>query len=232
MTNPLYFWLILVSISAIQCHSTKQVLPDMTGQEYTYLALGDSYTIGESVVPQERYPVQLANQLRKSGISIQDPTIIATTGWTTLDLARAMGEAAHQQRPYSLVSLLIGVNDQYQNKPFDQYETNFRNLLDMAIELAGGDMDKVMVISIPDYAYTPFGQKQDPEKISQELDAYNAVNREITNQYNITYFDITPISRLGLIRPELVAGDQLHPSGTMYAEWVELMKDEVIDKFK
>ena len=232
MTNPMHFWLILMSFSAVQCHSTKQVLPDITGQGYTYLALGDSYTIGERVLPQERYPVQLANQLRNSGISIQDPTIIATTGWTTLDLARAMGEANHQQRPYSLVSLLIGVNDQYQNKPFDQYETNFRNLLEMAIELAGGDRDRVFVVSIPDYAYTPFGQNQDPEKISRELDDYNEVNRAITNQYNITYFDITPISRLGLMRPELVAADQLHPSGIMYAEWVEFMKDEIFGKFK
>lgn len=199
---------------------------------FTYLALGDSYTIGESVHDDERYPVQLTEELRSRGMVMLDPMVIATTGWTTLDLKSAIEQAGLERRTFDLVSLLIGVNDQYQGKIFEEYGPNFRVLLESAIALAGGNPQKVFVISIPDYAYTPFGQKKDPQKISRELDEYNRINRSLAEEYNITYFDITPISRRGLDIPELVADDGLHPSGMMYSQWVDLMAEDVLKKLE
>ncbi|MBK8501405.1 MAG: SGNH/GDSL hydrolase family protein [Saprospiraceae bacterium] len=213
----------------INCSSSKQGLNSMS-KEINYLALGDSYTIGESVGEQERYPMQLAANLRDQHFNMGDPRIIAKTGWTTMNLAEAIDDANLDGQTFDLVSLLIGVNDQYQSKLFSDYEPHFRKLLDKAISLAGGQGENVFVISIPDYAHTPFGQKKDPTKISQELNAYNEVNERVAREYGITYFNITPISRNGLQKPELVAADGLHPSGTMYKEWVDLMAGGVREK--
>lgn len=204
--------------------------PMNTNDQISYLALGDSYTIGESVGDDERYPVQLTEELRSRGIDMLDPVVIATTGWTTLDLKSAMEKAELKGRTFGLVSLLIGVNDQYQGKIFEEYEPNFRMLLESAIALAGGNPEKVFVISIPDYAFTPFGQQRNTEKITRELNAYNATNKLIVDQYNVSYFDITPISRLGLEDPTLVAADGLHPSAEMYRRWVESFIDDVYKK--
>lgn len=195
-----------------------------------YLALGDSYTIGQSVNYEERYPVQLTRRLQQVDISISDPTIIAKTGWTTSQLKQAIADATLRES-YDLVSLLIGVNNQYQNKPIELYRTEFRALLEMSIMLAGMDTSRVFVLSIPDYAFTPFGQSTNPQKISKELDMYNKINREITEEYGIDYFDITPISRKGLEDPALVASDRLHPSGKMYQRWVDLIVDAIVAKF-
>lgn len=194
-----------------------------------YLALGDSYTIGESVKYEERYPVQLVQQLRQKGFTIAEPTIIARTGWTTTQLKTAI-QQAKLEKEYDLVSLLIGVNNQYQGMKIDFYKTEFQELLKKAIELAGGDNRRVFVISIPDYAYTPFGRNS--TSISKEIDAYNAINLSITAYYGITYFDITPISRKGLEQPNLIATDDLHPSGIMYAQWVDLMFPTVLAKLQ
>lgn len=183
-----------------------------------YLALGDSYTIGESVAPEERWPVQLAHQLRQRGKEVEGPTIIATTGWRTDNLQNGM-TIARLQPEYDLVSLLIGVNNQYQGRPLAQYQTEFEALLREAIRLARGNKANVFVVSIPDYGYTPFGQPQQ-EKISRELDAFNQANRALTEQLGVTYIYITDISRQGLQDPALVAADGLHPSGKMYGLWV------------
>ena len=189
-----------------------------------FLALGDSYTIGESVSENERWPVQLKDSLGKKGISVSDPTIIATTGWRTDQLKEAMNSLDSFE--YDVVSLLIGVNNQYQEKSAESYHPEFEELLNLAVERAEGDKDRVFVVSIPDYGYTPFG-KTNQEKISGDLDEYNAINRSITKEYGIRYFDITPVSRRGLNHPDLVAGDGLHPSGKQYSLWVaEIMKDE------
>ncbi len=184
-----------------------------------YLALGDSYTIGESVAEGERWPVQLAAQLRGKGIEIDNPRIIATTGWRTDNLKNAIN-IAQIKETYDLVSLLIGVNNQYQGKPVDQYAVEYEDLLKTAIALAGGNKAKVFVVSIPDYGFTPFG-KPKQEKISKELDEFNEVNKRITESYGIQYFNITDISRDGLDDPELVASDGLHPSGKQYKLWVD-----------
>ncbi len=191
------------------------------GDSLSYLALGDSYTIGESVDPGDRYPVQLAGELTVNGIAISSPDIVATTGWTTLDLSEAMDVRQIEDNRYDLVSLLIGVNDQYQGKDIAAYPDNFRSLLKRSIALADGAVERVFVISIPDYAFTPFGQERDSAKISADIDAYNEINRKIAHEMGVRYFDITPISRLGLDEPALVAKDGLHPSGNMYQRWVE-----------
>jgi lysophospholipase L1-like esterase len=180
-----------------------------------YLALGDSYTIGESVPATERFPVQLAREL-----GLGDPEIIAKTGWTTDELNAAI-DAAHPQGPYDLVTLLIGVNNQYRGRDAEQYRGEFTALLQRAIGFAGGDAKKVVVVSIPDWGVTPFAEGRDRAKIATEIDQYNAINREETSRAGARYVDITPISRGN--DPTLVAGDGLHPSGKQYTEWVRLI---------
>lgn len=185
-----------------------------------YLALGDSYTIGESVPEEDRAPVQLVRQLRQNGLTFADPDIIAKTGWKTEDLIKAI----RKQKPdddYDLVSLLIGVNNQYRQKPMDIYKKEFDLLLQEAISLTSGDdPKKVLVISIPDYGYTPFGEAMQ-EQISRELDQYNAINEKISVSYGVWYVDITDISRGSIATNGLIAGDNLHPSAFQYELWVK-----------
>lgn len=190
-----------------------------------FLALGDSYTIGESVAVDERWPVQLTNALRKKGIPCSYPQIIATTGWRTDDLKYAI-EKAGLKPEYTLVSLLIGVNNYYQGKSAGSYAPEFEELLHTAIALAGGDKSRVFVVSIPDYGFTPFG-KDKQQTISTGIDAFNSVNKSIAQKLGVKYIYITDISRKGLTEPDLVAGDGLHPSGKMYSAWVERMHDIV-----
>lgn len=190
-------------------------------QSMKYLALGDSYTIGESVAEQDRWPNQLAAALQAKGKAIDPPTIIATTGWRTDNLKNAI-DIARLKPEYDLVSLLIGVNNQYQGKPLDVFKVEFEELLNTAIRLAKGDKAHVFVVSIPDYGYTPFG-KSKQEKISRELDAFNAASEEIAKKYGVRYVYITDISRKGLEQPDLVASDELHPSGKMYKAWVDVI---------
>ncbi|MEO1262981.1 MAG: SGNH/GDSL hydrolase family protein [Bacteroidota bacterium] len=188
---------------------------------FTYLALGDSYTIGHSVPENERFPVQLSSVLNAAGYEVTDTRIVAKTGWTTDELQAGIANETGLSSAYHFVSLLIGVNNQYRNRPVETYEPEFTSLLERAIEFAAGNKDRVFVVSIPDYAYTPFGDGN--TNISDGIDIYNATNKEITEAMGVRYFDITPISREGLDRPELVASDGLHPSGEQYRRWVELM---------
>lgn len=197
---------------------------------FEYLALGDSYTIGESVEVNSRYPEQLADSLAARGLPYFDVTIVAQTGWTTDELEEGINQTSGLRTNYSLVSLLIGVNNQFRGRDVATYKPDFESLLNQAIAFAGGDRNKVIVISIPDYAYTPFGGG-DPS-ISEGIDIYNAANKTIAAQYGIKYFDITPISRMGLDNTDLVAADGLHPSGLQYTKWVELMINEVEQLFR
>ncbi len=186
-----------------------------------FLALGDSYTIGEAVTHDERWPVQLVSELRKRNIHFANPDIIATTGWRTDELIRAISE----QRPphdYDMVSLLIGVNNLYQGRPIEQYAAEFEELLKTAIELGNANKENVFVLSVPDYGFTPFGKEKQSD-ISRDTDLFNEVNRHIALTYGITYFNITDISRNGLKTPQLIASDNLHPSGQMYSEWVRII---------
>jgi len=193
---------------------------------FRFLALGDSYTIGESVAESERWPVQLADQLRAGGVNIQPPEIIARTGWTTSELNRAIDEV-DPHGPYDLVSLLIGVNNQYRGYPQENYRAEFAVLLDRAVGFAGSDPRKVLVLSIPDWGMTPFGERDGRDTISAEIDAFNAINRQISKERGVRYIDITPISRLSI--DGLVANDDLHPSGKQYGMWVDLTLPEACE---
>lgn len=192
---------------------------EMQEQRKTYLALGDSYTIGESVSESERWPVQLAAKMTEKGISMTDPKIIATTGWRTDQLKAAIEGDKELAESYDMVSLLIGVNNQYQGKSVESFAPEFEELLQMAIKLAGDDASSVFVVSIPDYGKTPFGAAKE-QQIEKELDAYNKVSKAICRKYKVKYFNITPGSRRAKTDPELIASDNLHPSGKMYREWV------------
>ena len=182
-----------------------------------YLALGDSYTIGESVPESERYPVQLARELKMG-----EPEIIAKTGWTTDELNAAI-DKADPHGPYDLVTLLIGVNNQYRGRSADEYRTQFVALLQRAIGFAGGKTKNVVVVSIPDWGVTPFAKGRDRAKIALEIDQFNAINREETLRAGARYVDITPESRQAANDAALVAGDGLHPSGKMYSEWTRMI---------
>lgn len=185
-----------------------------------FLALGDSYTIGQSVSQKDSWPYQFRSFLADAGVSIDTIAIIAQTGWTTSNLKNAIA-AVNPKGKFNLVSLLIGVNNQYQGMDQSTYIAEFEELLNTAIELAGSK-ENVFVVSIPDYGFTPFG-KSNQAKITEEINAYNAINQSITSTYNVAYFNITEISRQGLVNPDLVASDGLHPSGEMYRLWVDLI---------
>ena len=185
-----------------------------------YLALGDSYTIGERVSAKHRCPNQLSGLLEAEGIQT-DITIIARTGWTVDELWEGI-QAAPPEGTYDLVTLLIGVNDQFRGYPLGSYREKFRFILSKAILYAGGHPDKVIVLSIPDWGFSPFAAARgDTEPISQEIDEFNAVNLEETQSVGARYVDVTIISRMALDDFELIAGDRLHPSGKMYKLWAE-----------
>jgi lysophospholipase L1-like esterase len=192
-----------------------------------YLALGDSYTIGESIDAAGRWPVQLAALLRRRGLAVAEPEIVARTGWTTAELSAGI-DAAAPRGPFALVSLLIGVNDQYRGGSPQEYRPGFAALLRRAIAFAGGEPGRVMVLSIPDWSVTPFAAAsgRDPARIAGQLRRFNDVNREETQRAGARYVDITPQSRRALGNRALLAGDGLHPSAAMYAEWARLALPE------
>ena len=183
-----------------------------------YLALGDSYTIGESVAPDEAFPFQLAARLRAQGLDLAEPEIIARTGWTTDELQAAIDERA-PRGPYDVVTLLIGVNNQYRERAAETYLPEFRALLEQAIAFAGQRAARVIVISIPDWGVTPFGRAR--ENVAAEIDAYNVINRAATLRLGAHYIEITQDSRRALNDASLIAADGLHPSAKMYGEWVD-----------
>jgi lysophospholipase L1-like esterase len=195
----------------------------------SYLALGDSYTIGESVEPAGRWPMQLAAALRAEGIAIDgiavaSPRIIAATGWTTDELSAAIDTAEPLGEDHALVSLLIGVNNQYRGRAVDEYAHEFAILLERAIGFAGRRSDRVFVLAIPDWGVTPFAANsgRDTAAIARELDAYNAAAAKICADRGVAFIDIAPISRARGAEPAMLADDGLHPSAAMYAEWTRL----------
>ena len=185
-----------------------------------YLALGDSYTIGESAEEFERWPNQLADFLKAGGIPTE-VDIVARTGWTTQELWE--GIQAQQVEPaYDLVSLLIGVNNQYRGYDINEYREQFVFLLNKAVEYAAGNPKHVIVLSIPDWGVTPFARGHNLEQIAKDIDAFNRVNQEETERAGAFYIDITPLSREAAQDASLTASDGLHPSGKMYSEWAKL----------
>jgi lysophospholipase L1-like esterase len=219
----------LLFLALFTCRCTKKASPSVPepvitmSKKFTYLALGDSYTIGESVKESERFPNQLADSLRTDGIKISTVKIIARTGWTTDELQTAITTSGlTADSTFDMVSLLIGVNNQYRGRSVEEYKPSFTALLERAIKFAGGKKERVVVVSIPDYAYTPFGRGN--PTISAGIDQYNTVNEAITRSLGVAYAQITPISREGLSDPTLVASDGLHPSGKQYGRWVGVIK--------
>lgn len=218
--------ILLFTLSFISCgflekdNSSKNI-------SYTYLALGDSYTIGESVCEGCNYPKQLTDSLNKTSNKKTSVKIIAKTGWTTTDLLSAI-RSENPTKDYNLVTLLIGVNNQYQGKPFSIYEKEFSELLELAISFAQGKPENVIVVSIPDYAFTPFGSKSEKfQTITSELIRYNAFAKKVAAEKGVHFEDITPITQKGLEDPKLVASDGLHPSEVAYKRFVEKFFAEV-----
>jgi len=194
----------------------------------SYLALGDSYTIGESVPNNQRWPVLLSKALRSEGHTIQAPRIIAKTGWRTDHLLKAMQSELNPTTKYDLVSVLIGVNNQFQRKSIETYENDLRTLFDQAIAYSKKGKAGVFVLSIPDYGATPYGAPR-AESIGQAIDKWNAVYQKVSREYQLPWYDITPISRKATENKSLIAGDGLHPSGKMYQLWVTEMASKVIE---
>jgi lysophospholipase L1-like esterase len=197
----------------------NKIVPSDNKSNISYLALGDSYTIGQGVEENERFPVQLMKRLNDSDVKIDSPTIIARTGWTTDELARGI-EDANLTGTYDLVTLLIGVNNQYRGRDTVEYRRQFRELLNKAVGFANGFEKRVIVISIPDYGVTPFGISN-AERIGADIDIFNNINREETELKKANYVYITSISRAAKDDPSLIAKDGLHPSGKMYSFWVD-----------
>lgn len=180
------------------------------------------------MVVNERWPVQLKNSLISKGVFTDTLRIIATTGWRTDNLLNAISGQNLKNQNFNLVSLLIGVNNQFQGTPFTQYTTEFPALLDSALSFAGGIASHVFVVSIPDYAYTPYGQSTaNPSQITTQIAQYNQFAKSVAASKNVKFFNITPISQQGLQYPNYVANDGLHPSGIQYSKWVKLMLDSI-----
>jgi len=193
-------------------------------KKHTYLALGDSYTIGESVVAAENFPNQTVTLLNNSSLNFQPARIIARTGWTTDELEAGIiaTNSMDSLLPlYNFVSLLIGVNNQYRGRSVDNYKPEFEELVKKAIQFAGGKVDHVIVLSIPDWGVTPFAVGLDRKKIAMQIDTYNEANKLITQKYKVTYIDINHGTREAANDTSLLSGDGLHPSGKAYKKWSE-----------
>jgi len=195
-------------------------------KQLTWLALGDSYTIGEAVQEDMRFAAQAIAILKADGFNFSEPRYIAATGWTSQDLLNAIRPQALSAR-YDIVSLLIGVNDQYQHLDTAGYQARFTECLDAAIRFAGNNRDQVLVLSIPDYSVTPFATDKDTAQIAKEIDEFNAINKAITLSYDISYVEITALSREAKEDTSLIATDGLHPSGKEYAKWATLLATEI-----
>lgn len=207
------FALFLISISNQNCAQKIE-----NAKSLKYVALGDSYTIGESVCETCNFPTQLQQQLESSIKQEIELNIIAQTGWTTTNLISAI-DKKNVKPEFDLVTLLIGVNNQYQHKDFSIYETEFPALVNKAIALGKGEKKNVIVVSIPDYGFTPFGKRKTTE-ISREIDRYNAFAEVYCKQHQIQFVNITDITKQGLENPKLVAADGLHPSKLAYSKFV------------
>jgi lysophospholipase L1-like esterase len=198
---------------------------------YSYLALGDSYTIGEAVPLYEGFPYQAVQILRKAGYEFYAPEIVARTGWTTDELQTAINNT-RLLRGYDFVSLLIGVNNQYRGRSTDNYATEFANLLQQAIAFAGGETKNVFVLSIPDWGVTPFAEGKDRAQINREIDAFNTTAAAICLQHEVTFIDITGSTREAARDETLLTTDKLHPSGKEYAHWAAQLADAMRKRIK
>jgi acyl-CoA thioesterase I len=185
----------------------------------TYLALGDSYTFGQSVQENRRLPVQVSEQLSALWVKVAAPEIIAQSGWTTGDLLNRLRNAPPRFSNYNIVTLLIGVNNQYQGASQEQYRSEFTDLVTKAIGYAGNISNRVFVLSIPDWSVMPFAANRNRNLISKQVDSFNVINKEISFQKKVHYTDVTELSRLAVSDASLIADDGLHPSAEQYRLW-------------
>ena len=216
-----FFLIPLCIFILFSCYKEKEI----NQSNLRYLALGDSYTIGEGIEFEDNYPKQIVNQI----FLIDSVTVIAKTGWTTDELIDTLNNL--QLDKFDIVSLLIGVNNQFRGYQIDKYLMEFENLLIRAIDYSK-DKKNVFVLSIPDYGVTPFGKVKGQERIYREINSYNNINRIMAEKYNVMYFDITEISRKAENDTSLLAEDKLHPSKKMYKMWIEKLKYELLDSLK
>ena len=193
---------------------------------YTYLALGDSYTIGEQVALEDNFPYQTVKLLKEARIEVADPVIVAKTGWTTDELAQALREEGIKET-FSLVTLLIGVNNQYRGRDLDNNRKEFTALLEQAIVFANGHTQNVFVLSIPDWGVTPFAEGKDRDEIATAIDGYNNANKSITLAHKANWLDITDSTRQNGANTGFLVEDGLHPSAKEYAIWAERLANEI-----
>jgi len=228
------FQVVLILLTAISgCTKKATTVPatpgyktstiKMTTDSLTYLALGDSYTIGEALSQSQSFPYQLSNALTSASLPMAHPNIIATTGWTTDNLINAIANSGVNNKKYDLVTLLIGVNDQFQGLSQNNYHVKFAQVLHTAINFANGDTTRVFVLSIPDYGVTPFAGGND-SVTGPQIDQFNAINKAESLKAGVHYLDITDISRQAATNPSLIAPDGLHPSGKMYGLWIQKLE--------
>ena len=216
--NSILRMVFLISVCVSYFHFSYS--QKMSAKTYTYLALGDSYTIGESVPGNRNFPSQVIGLVRQHGYSFSDATIVAKTGWTTDELEDGISKA-ELNTSYDFVSLLIGVNNQYRGKSLEEYANEFDELLKKAIGFAGNKANHVIVLSIPDWGVTPYAAERNRQKIASEIDAFNQVNKAIADRYKVNYIDITPGTREAATDLSLLTDDELHPSGKDYERWAQ-----------
>ena len=194
---------------------------------YSFIALGDSYTIGEGVNEDERWPNQFVDVAYENGVDFDQPIIIAETGWKTYDLLNAINQTNFTKK-YDYISLLIGVNNQFNSRPIDEFEEDLNKLMDEMKRIKKND-GSIIIISIPDWGYTPFGESSDMSDISEQINLFNSSLRKFASTNGLKYVDVTEISRRGINEPDLITNDNLHPSGTMYLEWAKKIYNIWID---
>jgi lysophospholipase L1-like esterase len=198
---------------------------------YSYLALGDSYTIGEAVPLNESFPYQVVQLLRKKNFDFNAPEIIAKTGWTTDELQYAINKSTLLSK-YDFVTLLIGVNNQYRGRDALEYKQQFEEILKKVIELANEKKEHVIIVSIPDYSVTPYAKSMDAENISKEIGVFNGINKALSIQYKVQYIDITESHREARNDAALIAQDGLHPAEKEYAKWAEKIAELISSQLK
>jgi acyl-CoA thioesterase-1 len=224
LLNILFFTVVLVGCGV---HDT---VPEKKNKMFTYLALGDSYTIGESIAVHDRWPNQLTQALSEELNDIEPALIVAKTGWRTDEMLKTAKDQVGS-RKFDLVSLLIGVNNEFQGQDTSIFAKEFESCLKYAISKGENANKSLFVLSIPDYGFTPFGQSKQ-EQISQRVNQFNEIIKRIVEKYNVLFFNITPLSRKGLFSPSLVAFDGLHPSGEQYGSWVQHILPQVQQMIK
>jgi lysophospholipase L1-like esterase len=213
-TLVLFIGFVLLSC---QKPSEAALKPKNDSTSISWLALGDSYTIGQGVNTAERFPAQTLELLKLRSIKTAQLTYVATTGWTSGELDKSMSQ--QNLAYYDFVTVLIGVNDQFQGIDTSTYSKNFKSILNRAIQSTRGESQHVLVLSIPDYSLTPEGKKLDTTKIKREIDLFNRLNKNLANNFKCQYLDITVLGREAKSNPTWVAKDGLHPSAVAYKNW-------------